>query len=222
MAVLGVDGCPGGWVAAQVDDNGLTWWSGSFAELLALDAAVVGVDIPIGLPPGPHRRAADLQARQLLGAQRSSVFFCPPRAALGATTQPDATRLSRAAGSTGVSIQTFSILGKVAEVDDLLRSDAEAARRVVEVHPEVSFRRMALSALLPPKRTPAGRAARMSLLRRWLPGLRLPASLPGRARADDCLDALAAAWSARRWECGTAEVLGDERDATGLPMRIVV
>jgi len=29
-------------------------------------------------------------------------------------------------------------------------------------------------------------------------------------------------WTATRWLRGEAEVLGDERDATGLPMRIVV
>ena len=59
-----------------------------------------------------------------LGPQRSSVFFAPPRVVLEAVDQPDATRLSRAAGSTGVSIQMFHILGKVAEVDALLRADA--------------------------------------------------------------------------------------------------
>nr|MBA3905799.1 DUF429 domain-containing protein [Pseudonocardiales bacterium] len=38
----------------------------------------------------------------------------------------------------------------------------------------------------------------------------------------DVLDALAAAWSAARWARGDAEVLGDECDARGRPMRVVV
>jgi predicted RNase H-like nuclease len=222
MAVLGVDGCPGGWVAARVEDDELTWHCGSFVDLLRLEAAVVGVDIPVGLPTGAERRAADVQAREALGPQRSSVFFTPPRTVLEAASQPEATALSRAAGSTGVSIQLFHVLAKVAEVDDVLQRDADAARRVVEVHPEVSLRRLGEVDVLPSKRTPAGRAARISVLRRWLPGLALPDRLPGRAKADDCLDAVAVAWSADRWARGQADVLGGDRDGTGLPMRIVV
>ena len=243
-AVLGVDGCPGGWVGALVQGGSVAWHTGSFAELLELPALVVAVDIPIGLPAGPHRRAADVEAKAALGAQRSSVFFVPPRVVLEATSQPEATLLSRAAGSVGVSIQTFHILDKVAEVDDLLQRSPDP--RVVEVHPEVSLRRLSEGRLsegrlsegrlsesrlsesrlggiaLPPKRKVAGRLARLALLRTWLPTLSLPTPLPGRARPDDCLDAVACAWSATRWLNGEAEVLGDEVDELGTPMRIVV
>ncbi len=221
VAALGVDGCPGGWVGALVEGDDVSWHTGSFAELLRLPAAVVAVDIPIGLPPGAARRAADVEARLELGAQRSSVFFVPPRVVLEAGSQPEATLLSRAAGSVGVSIQTWHILCKVAEVDALLATDAEAAARVVEAHPEVSLRRLC-GVPLPPKRTVAGRWARLEVLRAWLPDLELPDPLPGSAKPDDCLDAVAAAWSGRRWLDGTAEVLGDEVDALGVPMRIIV
>lgn len=222
VRVLGVDGCPGGWVGALVEDGALaSWHAGGFAALLAVPADVVAVDVPIGLPLGPQRRRADLEARELLGAQRSSVFLVPPRMVLDAPSQPEATLLSRAAGSVGVSIQTFHVLGKVAEVDALLRADPATAARVVEVHPETSFRRLG-GEVLPPKRTAAGRDARLRLLRTWLPGAALPSPRPGRARPDDCLDALAAAWSGTRWLTGEAEVLGDETDEEGLPMRIVV
>ena len=222
MAVLGIDGCPGGWVGALVDHGRVRWHTGAFADLLLLDATVVAVDIPIGLPTGAARRAADVEARTALGRARSSVFFAPPRVVLEAGDQPDATRLSRAAGSTGVSIQMFHVLGKVAEVDALLRADPAVAARVVEVHPEVSFRRLARTDVLPPKRLAAGRDARLQVLRTWLPDLELPAQLPGRARTDDCLDALVCAWTASRWERGEAQVLGGDLDGAGLPMRIVV
>lgn len=219
MAVLGIDGCPGGWVGARVDGGSVSWHAGSFAELLTLDADVVAIDIPIGLPRGAERRTADLEAKAELGAQRSSVFFVPPRAVLSAATQPEATLLSRAAGSVGVSIQTFHILDKVAEVDAVLRDRPDP--RVVEVHPEVSLRRLGGRAL-PPKRKAAGRTARLDLLRTWLPGLELPSPRPGRAQPDDCLDAVACAWTAARWQRGEAEVLGGELDELGVPMRIVV
>ncbi|MGI8536884.1 MAG: DUF429 domain-containing protein [Mycobacteriales bacterium] len=220
-AVLGVDGCPGGWVGALLDGTSLSWHAGAFADLLLLDADVVAVDIPIGLPSGGDRRRADVEAKVALDAQRSSVFFVPPRVVLDATTQAEATLLSRAAGSVGISIQTFHLLDKVAEVDTLLRSSPAAAARVVEAHPEVSLRRLG-GRVLPPKRTVAGRVARLDLLRTWLPGLTLPTPRPGRAQPDDCLDAVACAWTAARWARREAEVLGDEVDALGVPMRIVV
>lgn len=215
--VLGVDGCPGGWVGALVSDGQVTWHTGDVAAMLALAPDALAVDIPIGLPAGATRRACDVQARALLGAQRSSVFFVPPRVVLEAASQSEATLLSRAAGSVGVSIQTFHILDKVAEVDAHVQAGAD----LVEVHPEVSLRRMC-GHPLPPKRTRAGRDARLQVLRSWLPALDLPTPLPGRARPDDCLDAVACAWSATRWLTGDAEVLGAETDALGTPMRIVV
>ena len=50
MAVLGVDGCRGGWLGALAADT-VTWhWSAAVEDLLALPADVVAVDIPIGLP----------------------------------------------------------------------------------------------------------------------------------------------------------------------------
>jgi predicted RNase H-like nuclease len=220
-AVLGVDGCPGGWVGALVGRDRVSWHGGTFAELLALPADVVAVDVPIGLPDGAARRRADVEARAALGPQRSSVFFVPPRVVLEAGDQPHATSLSRAAGSVGVSVQTFHILGKVAEVDALLQAERALVDRVLEVHPEVSFRRLC-GRPLPPKRTAAGRAERLALLRSWLPGLELPVPRPGRAAVDDCLDAVACAWTAQRWQRGEAEVLGGDVDGTGLPMRIVV
>ena len=216
--VLGVDGCPGGWVGVLVEDGRTTWHTGDFASMLVLGADVVAVDIPIGLPSGPQRRRADLEAKQVLGAQRSSVFFVPPRVVLDAPTQAEATVLSRAAGSVGVSIQTFFLLEKVAEVDALLRGAPDLP--VIEVHPEVSLRRLGGVALAP-KRKLVGRMARLELLRTWLPDLTLPAPLPGRARPDDCLDAVACAWTGARWLRGEAEVLGDEVDELGLPMRII-
>ena len=48
------------------------------------------------------------------------------------------------------------------------------------------------------------------------------ADLPAGARLDDVLDALAAAWSARRVADGTAERLGEEADDRGRPMFVAV
>lgn len=223
--VLGVDGCPGGWVGALVDPDGtLRWHVDDLAGLLALDADAVAVDIPIGLPAGAVRRTADVQARGRLGPQRSSVFHAPPRAALPARDHATSSALSRAVGGAGLSVQTFHLLGKIREMDELLATDPRLHGRVVEAHPEVSFRALAGQGgpPLPGKLLADGRDVRLELLRGWLPSAALPRPRPGRARDDDCLDALVCAWTARRWLAGEAELLGGEPDAVGVPMRIAV
>ncbi len=213
MAVLGIDGCPGGWVGALVAGRTITWYAGTLAELLDLPAEVVAIDIPLGLPSGAARRPCDLAAAERLGAQRSSVFPAPPRVVLDAHDHAEASVLSRAAGSVGVSLQTWNIVPKIREADRLRDP------RLLEVHPELSFRALT-GRLLSRKKVAAGRAERLAALRNWLP-VDLPSPRPGRAAPDDCLDALVCAWTAGRWLRGQAEVLGGEFDATGQVMRIV-
>ena len=70
--------------------------------------------------------------------------------------------------------------------------------------------------------TTRGAGQRIAALGRWLDVASALGDLPAGARLDDVLDALAAAWSARRWAAGTAEVLGAELDDRGRPMRVVV
>ena len=197
-AVLGIDGCPGGWVGALVSGSDVTWYAGSLAYLVGLGAAVTAVDIPLVMPTGGARRACEIQARARLGAARSSVFFTPPSTVLHAGSQAEASVLSRAAGSVGVSIQTWNIVPRIAE--------AQGFPSLLEAHPELSFR--AMGPVTASKKTAVGQAERLALLRSWLPAVTV--SRPGRAAVDDCLDALACAWTAARWQRGEAEVLGAE------------
>lgn len=213
-AVLGVDGCPGGWVGALVVGSDLAWYGGPLASLLALPAAVVAIDIPLGLPADGTRRACDVLASQRLGSQRASVFPAPPRAVLDATDHPDASVRSREAGSVGVSIQTWNIVPRIRE------ASTAGDDRLLEVHPELSFRALA-GGPLPSKKTALGRRARLTALRTWVP-VALPSPRPGRAAVDDCLDAVACAWTGARWLRGEAEVLGGDLDVAGQVMRIVV
>ncbi len=212
-AVLGVDGCPGGWIGALVTASSVEWLLlPDMAAVLAVPAAAVGIDIPIGLPAvGP--RACDLAARQRLGARRSSVFPAPVRAALAASTYLEACELSRQASGRALSVQAWNLVPRIRDVDRTLTQHG----RVVEVHPEVVFAELA--GPLASKKDPAGQAARIGALQAELPSWPTP---PRPARIDDALDALACAWTARRWLAGTAEVLGDEVDELGIPMRIVV
>lgn len=78
-----------------------------------------------------------------------------------------------------------------------------------------------------PKRTARGGGQRISALAECVDIIQALADVPVGPGLDDCLDASVAAWSARRWLMGDAQVFGigesghTARDARGRPMRIV-
>ena len=230
MRVVGVDGCPGGWVAIAYDTGAgalSPCVHRSFAELLASypDAACIAVDIPIGLAEGEPRRC-DVEARRVLGPRRSSVFPAPDPRVLTAPTYEAALARSRSLTGAGVSKQGQAIHAKVLEVNWAMTPARQG--RVVEVHPEVSF--WALAGGRPMahhKATPEGFEERRGLLATAL-GTTIPTreearSLARPAAADDVLDAVVAAWSAHRQAEGWASRLPPEPsvDARGLRMEIV-
>ncbi|CAN5338292.1 hypothetical protein BH24ACT9_BH24ACT9_18000 [soil metagenome] len=191
--------------------------------ILAVRAAVVAIGLPIGLPePGPDYRRADLEARSFLGtwSARNAVFFTPVRPVLAATTYPEAAEISRRLTGMGLSKQTWNILDRVAEADDALGALPYA--RVIEVHPEVSFRlldeRIDVS-----KQTARGVGQRIAALATCFDMTDALTDVPAGPGLDDCLDA----WSAQRWMPRTARVLGlyadgnTSTDALGRPMRMV-
>lgn len=175
--------------------------------------AAVGIDIPIGLSD-TRTREADLLARRLIGGRRSSVFLTPVRAALEVDDYATASRISRELTGAGISIQAYSLRRKILEVDGWLPG---AGCRVVEVHPEVSFARMAGRPLPDSKTTWAGTEHRRALLAGV--GIELAGELGEAGRAagvDDVLDAGAAAWSARRVAGGEAISLPDPPELVGI------
>lgn len=211
--VLGVDACRAGWV-------GVVWDGGRPMALAARDiatlvaaaemegpVAVVGIDIPIGLPDS-GRRQADLLAKQQIGRLRSSVFMTPVRPALQAETHPEAVAVNRELAGEGFSIQAFGLRTKVFEVEAFVRSEAGATRTVLEVHPEVSFARMNGGPLTDRKKTWAGAEIRRGLLHAHDLGVTGVGALAGvDVGVDDVLDAAAAAWTARRHALGESESL---------------
>jgi predicted RNase H-like nuclease len=207
VRVLGVDGCRSGWAGIVWDGSALAGAHGAGLDELLEDAGpvdLIGIDMPIGLADTGIRQA-DLQARAALGAAASSIFVTPTRAALQAPTQALATAANRERGGQGVSAQAYALRPKILEVDAWVRARSRGPR-VVEVHPELSFRAMSDQRVLAPKRTWQGAAERRRLLRSH--GLDLDAVDLGRvariAAADDVADAAAAAWTAARAARGIA------------------
>lgn len=223
---VGIDGCPGGWVAVTHEG---AFVDRDLATLLnRLAPAVVAIDIPIGLAEdGP--RACEGKARQLLGwARSSSVFPVPVRAALHARSHDEASDLNAAACGKRLSAQTYNILGKIRAVDNLLRRSDYWAARLYETHPEVCFAAMnAGESLAEPKRSAAGHARRRELIAAHFgqDAFANARTLVTKKQAadDDIADAFACLFSAERIATDQHVTLPDppELDSEGLPMRIV-
>jgi predicted RNase H-like nuclease len=224
-AVIGIDGCPGGWIGAGVEADGALTWLVLPLDLpvadLAEQAAAMAIDIPIGLPAS-GRRAADVAAQQFLtpGAA-SSVFFTPVREVLHADSYTDACSTAREATGKAISQQTWAIVPRIRSIDAAMIPALQD--RVIEAHPEVSFRVMD-AAVTQSKKTGRGVGERIAALRGFVDAVEALTHAPTRIPLDDLLDALACAWTARRWSSGVAVSLpedADDYDERGLRMRIV-
>jgi len=116
--VVGVDGCRSGWLACRLATTSASHSFviyESFDKLLAgeREAAILAVDIPIGLNDDWTPRICDRAGRKLLGKQGSSVFPAPPRPLLKEDTYPKALKKSRDSFGRGLSKQTFISSGRL-------------------------------------------------------------------------------------------------------------
>ena len=208
--VAGVDGCTAGWIIATLEGATVV------ATLDLHPYTRVGIDMPIGLDDSSPR-ACDIEARRFLGRRGSCVFPAPPRACLPCIDYASALSTARSATGRGISMQTYNIMRKVAELDDVV--DPAAGDVVIEVHPECAFKMINGGQDLPSKKTVEGRNRRRDLLR---PYFRVPGDPPRGATTDDLLDAYAVLWSTMRFDRGEHIVFGDgRRDGRGIEMRIV-
>lgn len=242
MRVVGVDGCPGGWVAvtwnpearAREDILSARIFN-SFMKLLDAnrEATAIGVDIPIGLSEGEPRQC-DLAARKAISPRGAAVFPAPDSRLLDALIQANvsahdfrhALSLAHELTDKGISKQAFYICPKIAEVN--LVMTPELQQRIIEVHPEVSFWAMAgKQPMRHKKRRHAGYDERAALLEETLGVTIWPRKeafkIARSAKPDDVLDATVAAWTARRVAEDSAERLPTNPpiDRRGLRMEIV-
>lgn len=224
--IAGIDGCGPKWLAISCVPG-----SGKFeaqvletSELADQPWALAAIDIPIGLPDSGSR-AADGAARKFIGPRSSSVFPCPIRPALDATTWEEACEITYQRNGHRISKQTFAILSKIRAVDECVRS-TDLRQRLFEVHPEVSFAAWYRLPALLGKKDVQGHEQRRALIAEHF-GSEAFASVGAqvggrRVAADDITDAFAALWSAERLLAGTAQRLPDASatDSYGLPMHI--
>jgi predicted RNase H-like nuclease len=219
VAVLGVDGWRGAWVAARLEGRSveLTVLPEAAAVVAVRDVEVIAIDMPIGLSDD-GARACDVAARRRLPGAASSVFPAPVRPVLSAATYDEARSTSLAASGRSLSAQSFGLVPSIRSLDDALGDPPDP--RVHEVHPELAFR--ALDGRVTVRKTAgSGIAQRVRALERVMDVLDALAEDRSGVPIVDALDACAAAWSARRIADGVAECVGDDcTDARGRPMRI--
>jgi len=232
--LVGVDGCPTGWVAAfarcaephlLIDIEVHTHIETLIERVTTGEIAVLAIDMPMGLPDaGP--RNCDVETRSRLGRRGSSVFPTPIRPLLHCTDHARAVALGRSIDGRGISIQAFNLLPKIAQLDTSIRDHHQSNLfdRIFEAHPEAAFADLAGEPLTSKKRTSEGRLERLALLEQELPGSSelLVRRVRG-AAADDVLDAAVLVRTARRILEGTANLLGDgTADRHGIPMRVAI
>lgn len=237
--VIGADGCRGNatdvdaWACVRIfaDARIDAFVAGSTRELweIGRSAAMIAVDVPIGLPERGSREV-DVAARGLLGPRRASVFPAPERWMLSCANVADADRerARRERRRVKVQRQMWNIVPRIRAVDELLQRDLTARAIVREAHPELCFRMLAGRPMEHAKRTSAGADERLAVLQRFHAEVGAIAAelcrAPGVQR-DDAIDALVCAITAAAVLPSPGRVLtlpeSPPKDSTGLPMEMV-
>jgi predicted RNase H-like nuclease len=239
MKLIGIDGCPGGWVCASADAELSTATFTIHQDLTNVfsdavrDGDRVVIDVPIGLPTD-RPRECDVAARSYLPkGKKSSVFPAPCEVTLAAGTFGQACALNCQACGKAISKQLWGILPKIRDVDRLMSCARQSWIR--EAHPEVTFAALGGHASpLPKKRERAGQDKRLALIRSYVPSIdpsidragleerrrRLGA---GKVSLDDLIDAIGCLITAYRIIKNTAFTLppNPPKNARGLRMEIV-
>ena len=235
MNYLGVDGCKDGWFCVSLDEEG-EWSYGVIPDAKSLGefashASTVLIDIPIGLlDKGTEERQCDKEARRLLTPKRSSsVFPAPARQTLQADSYEQAQQFNRSSIGRGLSQQSWNIVPKIREIDDLLISKPSLQGVVRECHPEVCFWALNYNiAMLYNKKKEEGRHERLAVLEKYFAPCRelfeqaSSQYLRRQVALDDIIDAMVCAVTARYGfnQFKTVPAL-PSKDIHGLPMEMV-
>ena len=188
------------------------------------------IDVPIGLPWREcPSRPCELQARAWLRpwGRASSVFSPPCREAVHSSSYREACARNQAELGKQLSMQTWNICQKIAEVDLFLRAESGSLAPLREAHPEVCFAALnGGTAMSWPKKTAEGAAERLAVLRAHAPDAEalvtrvLSEQRRSSVQRDDVIDALACCVTANSGDLSSLH--GDPlRDLCGLPMEMV-
>lgn len=236
MTVVGIDGCPAGWIAIICKDD--EWSFGVFSSIDELvsefpQADYYLIDMPMGLGDKHITRNLDNSMRNLLKPRHSTVFQAPAREVLKAESYEEANSINRSILGKGLSIQTWNIVPKIKELDYFLRNKnaKELKNRFFESSPELCFAGFnGGKPILTRKSTSQGANQRRSIIFR-ITGNSYSINLINdilnsykryQVRLDDILDAyilcITGCYGALK---GFSEILNDNysEDSYGIPLR---
>ncbi|NDV18173.1 DUF429 domain-containing protein [Pseudodesulfovibrio sp. JC047] len=229
MKHVGIDGCKKGWFAVWTTNT--HWFFELYPTFEAVwqahsNAALLLVDMPVGLPETGTRQA-DTLTRHQLGPRKSSLFNTPVRSAVYARSKQAAKVQNRQLSGKSLSEQSLSIIPKIRELDQVMQSFPDARSKCFEAHPERCFASLGGEPQPFSKKDIVGIMDRVALLETHIPGLRefiaaVRTTHPmSHVAGDDILDACVLAVTAQRGKAGLRPIPDPpEIDATGLPMAI--
>ncbi len=202
---VGIDGCPAGWIAVFINEYGVANVTVK-EKLTGFDFnrsnpnSIILIDMPIGLKNRP-----DAKLRKIMHGNKNSVFSFPKNL-------PDTEKEYREnKDSITISAQANAIMHKIYEVKEFVAG--KDVLQFWESHPEFCFELLKNREGLFPKKTGAGQAERLLILKEYL-GFAGIEQLLREARKrgedafnfDDLLDAACLAVMAKM--IGTKENLG--------------
>ncbi len=181
---IGIDGCRSGWIVASVDESGapkLDLFQTLSSIAVEYHSYIWFIDIPLHLVSSGYRQC-DIEARRLLGINRSSVFYTPVRGVFDYAVEKtigsqdekyrETNSFATKAGHKRLSKQSFSILGKIKEALDFFQVNTSIEAE--EYHPELCYRIIAHKILkidqkLQPKKEKGGYFQRLELVNQLMP-----------------------------------------------------
>ena len=136
---IGIDGCRFGWVIAVLENDLKLYLVKKISEFTYTEKDSIWVDMPIGLDASKER-LCDLELKKAMGKKKSSVFMTPVKDAVYASNYHTASALNFDKTGKKLSIQSWNICNKIAELDSYLFKQTSVFRKKFkESHPEYLF-----------------------------------------------------------------------------------
>lgn len=209
MVGVGIDGARGGWVRITYDSISLCLTISEQLDDLLIEGAMHFVDMPkdLGTHSNPDR-TCDAWMRSQLKSRKASVFTPPIQDVLLEETYEAANVRSRALIGKGISKQAWNLVPRIREFQTIPAAD------VYESHPEVCFAVMMGREAAFSKKTEAGEAERIELLRRYSKSSPWKWKMSN-VQVDDIIDACILAVAA--YEAGTTGLETHPHENEGVP-----
>lgn len=228
--LIGIDGCKYGWVAVSSEGVSANLFK-NLKEVIRFypDNSLFMIDIPVGLADADSKeRNCEVTARRILSKKRkASVFAVPSRESIYASSYEEANKLNREILNKGISKQSWGIVPKIRELDELLRHDNGLISKIKESHPEVAFHFLNNQQSMEySKKSEMGLKERLQLLSTYSDRAEfifnnsMSAFKRKHVSADDILDSICLAVTLEKMVYSNSIFENRNLDSLGIPMKI--